>query len=130
MNPSSETFFSGFEHILALFTKISTYIQHFKRNVVFVLRSTRNKSIGSHQITAFSLGSHELMQFSQRKLCFQAQKIGELGEKIGTTIVRMEALGNEGKVEEAMALSKEIEEFKRKKRDLEVSYCRHPKLGC
>lgn len=32
----------------------------------------------------------------------------------------MEALGNEGKVEEAMELSKTIEEYKRKKRDLEV----------
>ncbi|VDN52242.1 unnamed protein product [Dracunculus medinensis] len=49
----------------------------------------------------------------------KAQKIGELGEKIGTTIVKMEALGNEGKVEEAMELSKTIEEYKRKKRDLE-----------
>lgn len=50
----------------------------------------------------------------------QAQKIGELGEKIGTTIVKMESLGNEGKVEEAMQLSKTIEEYKKKKRDLEV----------
>uniref|UniRef100_A0A0N5AB42 RNA-binding protein Luc7-like 2 n=1 Tax=Syphacia muris TaxID=451379 RepID=A0A0N5AB42_9BILA len=49
----------------------------------------------------------------------KAQKIGELGERIGTTIVRMETLGNEGKVEEAMELSKTIEELKRKKRDLE-----------
>lgn len=49
----------------------------------------------------------------------KTQMIGELGEKIGTTIVKMEALGNEGKVEEAMELSKTIEEYKRKKRDLE-----------
>lgn len=53
---------------------------------------------------------------------FKAQMIGELGEKIGTTIVKMEALGNEGKVEEAMELSKTIEEYKRKKRDLEVEF--------
>lgn len=52
----------------------------------------------------------------------QTQMIGELGEKIGTTIVKMEALGNEGKVEEAMELSKTIEEYKRKKRDLEVKF--------
>uniref|UniRef100_F1KQI7 Luc7-like protein 3 n=1 Tax=Ascaris suum TaxID=6253 RepID=F1KQI7_ASCSU len=49
----------------------------------------------------------------------KTQKIGELGEKIGTTIVKMEALGNEGKVDEAMELSKTIEELKKKKKDLE-----------
>lgn len=56
------------------------------------------------------------------KFSLQTQMIGELGEKIGTTIVKMEALGNEGKVEEAMELSKTIEEYKRKKRDLEVKF--------
>ncbi|VDK43050.1 unnamed protein product [Anisakis simplex] len=49
----------------------------------------------------------------------KTQKIGELGEKIGTTIVKMEALGNEGKVDEAMELSKTIEELKKRKKDLE-----------
>lgn len=34
--------------------------------------------------------------------------------------MKMEALGNEGKVDEAMELSKTIEELKKKKKDLEV----------
>uniref|UniRef100_A0A914E2L0 Luc7-like protein 3 n=1 Tax=Acrobeloides nanus TaxID=290746 RepID=A0A914E2L0_9BILA len=50
----------------------------------------------------------------------KTQKIFDLNEKIGTTLHQVEKLGNEGKVEESMQLSKSVEELKRKKRELEL----------
>jgi RNA-binding protein Luc7-like 2 len=49
----------------------------------------------------------------------KTQKIFELNEKIGTTLVEVERLGSEGKVNESMELAKTVDELKRKKRELE-----------
>lgn len=50
----------------------------------------------------------------------KTQKIFELNEKIGTTLVDIERLGSEGKVTESMELTKTVDELKRKKRELET----------
>jgi len=49
----------------------------------------------------------------------KSQRIFELNEKIGQTLVRVEELGGEGKVEESLELTKQVEDMKKKKRDLE-----------
>ena len=50
----------------------------------------------------------------------KSQKVVELTEKINTTLNKVEELGNEGKVEESMDLAKQVEDMRRKKRELEV----------
>lgn len=50
----------------------------------------------------------------------KSQKITELNDKIAITLSQMEALGNEGKVNESIELSKTVSELQRKKQDLEV----------
>ncbi|KAI6184118.1 hypothetical protein M3Y97_00562000 [Aphelenchoides bicaudatus] len=49
----------------------------------------------------------------------KSQKIGELNDKINITLAQMEALGNEGKVNESIELSRTVSELQRKKQDLE-----------
>ncbi|KAL3102315.1 hypothetical protein niasHS_003724 [Heterodera schachtii] len=49
----------------------------------------------------------------------RTQKVFEMNEKIGTALVQVEALGNEGRIAESIELSKEVDELKRKKRELE-----------
>lgn len=52
----------------------------------------------------------------------KSQKIGELNDKINITLAQMEALGNEGKVNESIELSRTVSELQRKKQDLEVCH--------
>lgn len=49
----------------------------------------------------------------------KAQRIGELSEQIGKALVEMEELGNMGKVEESMKLSKTVEDLRARKAELE-----------
>uniref|UniRef100_A0A1I7XSV9 Luc7-like protein n=1 Tax=Heterorhabditis bacteriophora TaxID=37862 RepID=A0A1I7XSV9_HETBA len=49
----------------------------------------------------------------------KAQRIAELNEKISRAVEEMEALGNMGKVEESMRLSKNVEELRTRKAELE-----------
>jgi hypothetical protein len=54
-------------------------------------------------------------------LNIQTQKVFELNEQIGTALVQVEALGNEGRINESIELSKKVDELKKKKREFEVT---------
>ncbi|XGW10038.1 hypothetical protein V3C99_011927 [Haemonchus contortus] len=49
----------------------------------------------------------------------KTQRIGELSEQIGRAVAEMEELGNMGKVEESMRLSKTVEDLRARKAELE-----------
>ena len=50
----------------------------------------------------------------------KSQKVFEMNEKIGIALAQVEALGNEGKIQESMEANKMVEDLKRKKRELEA----------
>jgi len=52
----------------------------------------------------------------------KAERIHELGEKMGTTLARAEEVGAEGNVEESLRLMKEVEDLKKEKSTAEMEY--------
>ena len=50
----------------------------------------------------------------------KAERIHELGEKMGTTLAKAEEVGAEGNVEESLRLMKEVEDLKKEKSTAEV----------
>ncbi|KAI1727717.1 hypothetical protein Ddc_05034 [Ditylenchus destructor] len=59
-------------------------------------------------------------QMTDSQEYIKTQKIFELNEKIGAMLVEVETLGGQGMVKESMEVSKNVEELKRKKRELEA----------
>lgn len=53
---------------------------------------------------------------------FQTQKIFEVNEQIGVALVQIEALGNEGRINESVELSRKVDELKKRKRELDVKF--------
>ncbi|KAI1720105.1 LUC7 N-terminus domain-containing protein [Ditylenchus destructor] len=62
-------------------------------------------------------------QMTDSQEYIKTQKIFELNEKIGSMLVEVETLGGQGMVKESMEVSKNVEELKRKKRELEAERC-------
>lgn len=52
----------------------------------------------------------------------KAERIHELGEKMGTTLAKAEEVGAEGNVEESLKLMKEVEDLKKEKAQAELEY--------
>jgi len=52
----------------------------------------------------------------------KAERIHELGEKMGTTLAKAEEVGAEGNVEESLRLMKEVEDLKKEKSTAEMEY--------
>uniref|UniRef100_A0A914VEH5 LUC7-like protein n=1 Tax=Plectus sambesii TaxID=2011161 RepID=A0A914VEH5_9BILA len=52
----------------------------------------------------------------------KAEKVLELNENIGKTLAEAEKLGNEGRVEESLALMEKLETLKKEKQDADVSF--------
>merc|ERR1712047_209833 len=52
----------------------------------------------------------------------KAERIHELGEKMGTTLARAEEVGAEGNVEESLRLMEEVEDVRKKKVSAELEY--------
>jgi RNA-binding protein Luc7-like 2 len=50
----------------------------------------------------------------------KAQEMHDLGIQIGEKLAKAETLGNEGKVDESLAMMTEVEELKKKRKDAEV----------
>lgn len=51
--------------------------------------------------------------------CFQSQKVLEINEKIGKALAQVESFGREAKIQESIEASKLVEEYKKKKLELE-----------
>lgn len=49
----------------------------------------------------------------------RTQKIFEVNEQIGVALVQIEALGNEGRINESVELSRKVDELKKRKRELD-----------
>ncbi|TMS35241.1 hypothetical protein L596_002686 [Steinernema carpocapsae] len=49
----------------------------------------------------------------------KSQKVIDLNDKISSTLAKVEELGNDGKIEESLTLTKTVEELKKRKRELE-----------
>jgi len=77
------------------------------RSVDYEINKVRDKI---KKDTEKLIGAHDLIK---------GQKVKELNDQINATLVQMEKLGNEGKVYEAVELSRTINEFQQKKQDLE-----------
>ena len=56
------------------------------------------------------------------KSLIKAQDIHELAVQIGEKVTKSEQLGNEGNVDESLAVLKEVEEIKEQKSQLEEKY--------
>nr|CAD2162759.1 unnamed protein product [Meloidogyne enterolobii] len=50
----------------------------------------------------------------------RTQKIFEVNEQIGVALVQIEALGNEGRINESVELSRKVDELKKRKRELDT----------
>jgi RNA-binding protein Luc7-like 2 len=59
----------------------------------------------------------------------KAQEMHDLGIQIGEKLAKAETLGNEGKVDESLAMMTEVEELKKKRKDAEDHYRAHIPLG-
>ena len=53
-------------------------------------------------------------------IILQTQRINDLSEQIGKAVTEMEELGNMGKVDESIKLSKTVEDLRARKAELEV----------
>jgi RNA-binding protein Luc7-like 2 len=56
------------------------------------------------------------------EVSFKADRVHELAERIGEKLAKAEALGEDGLVEESMALMEEVESLRRQKSDAESEY--------
>lgn len=45
-----------------------------------------------------------------------------MNEQIGVALVQIEALGNEGRINESVELSRKVDELKKRKRELDVKF--------
>ena len=55
-------------------------------------------------------------------MSLQAQEIHELAVQIGEKVNKSEELGNQGNVDESLAVLKEVEDIKEQKKELEEKY--------